>query len=171
MKRSAFRIYCPARTAARGTISGRRPPVRVPWPYGITVQLVPESKFDSASHVLARSLFVQPKHAQTSLRPYGRDSGAHYKGRADGQPKLFFHPRAHIQIQTDVQTEPRTQKPSERNIKFYPAGILFHVKQPLPNQVRRTVLLTTNYYLPAAPNFSSLSRILKNTLSSSRRAR
>ena len=46
-------------TAARGTISGRRPPVRVPWPYGITVQLVPESKFGSASHVLARSLFVQ----------------------------------------------------------------------------------------------------------------
>ena len=35
------------------------------WPYGITVQLVPESKFESASHVLARSLFMQPKHAQT----------------------------------------------------------------------------------------------------------
>ena len=46
-------------TAARGTISGRRPPVRVPWPYSITVQLVPESKSDCASHVLARSLFVQ----------------------------------------------------------------------------------------------------------------
>ena len=26
---------------------------------------------------LARSVFVQLKHAQTSLRPYGRDSGAH----------------------------------------------------------------------------------------------
>ena len=52
-------------TAARGTISGRRPPVRDPWPYGITVQLVPESKFDFTSHVLARSLLVQLKHAQT----------------------------------------------------------------------------------------------------------
>ena len=30
------------------------------WPYGITVPLVLESKFDLASHVLARSLFVQP---------------------------------------------------------------------------------------------------------------
>ena len=29
------------------------------WPYGITVPLVLESKFDLASHVLARSLFVQ----------------------------------------------------------------------------------------------------------------
>ena len=29
------------------------------WPYGITVQLVPESKFDLVSHVLARSMFVQ----------------------------------------------------------------------------------------------------------------
>ena len=34
------------------------------WPYGITVQLVLESKFDFASHVLARSVFVQLKHAQ-----------------------------------------------------------------------------------------------------------
>ena len=34
------------------------------WPYGITLQLVSESKFDLASHVLARSLFVQLKHAQ-----------------------------------------------------------------------------------------------------------
>ncbi len=29
------------------------------WPYGITVQLVPESKIDCVFHVLARSLFVQ----------------------------------------------------------------------------------------------------------------
>ena len=70
MKRSAFRIYCPyAGQAPGGTISGRRPLPRVPWPNGITVQLVPESKIDCASQILARSLFVQLKHAQTSLRP------------------------------------------------------------------------------------------------------
>ena len=38
------------------------------WPYGITLPLALESKIDCASHVLARSLFVQLKHAQTSLR-------------------------------------------------------------------------------------------------------
>ena len=117
-------------------------PMNKPIPAGF-FRFNPDEPENEAS--LARSVFVQLKHAQTSLRPYGRDSGAHYKGRADGQPKLFFHPRAHAQIQTGVQSEPRIQKPSERNIKFYPDGILFHVKQPLPNQVRRTVLLTTSH--------------------------
>ena len=34
------------------------------WPYSIRQQLVPSALFDCASHVLARSLLVQPKHAQ-----------------------------------------------------------------------------------------------------------
>ena len=39
------------------------------WPESITCPLTSDSKIDCVSHVLARSLFVQPKHAQTSLRP------------------------------------------------------------------------------------------------------
>ena len=98
-------------TAARGTISGRRPPVRVPWPYGINLQLVPESKIDCASHVLARSLFVQLKHAQNKFcglrRRFSRALGT---GRANGMLKLFLCPRAHTQIQNCVRTERRDRK-------------------------------------------------------------
>ena len=60
--------------------------------------------------------------------------------RAVGNPKLFLCPRAHFQIQIRVQTEPCNQKPSERNIMFYPDGFLFHVEQgktvsPIPNSL------------------------------------
>ncbi len=64
MKRSAFRILCPCAGRRRARLrrcgghiswptsvaSQTLPPVRVPWPYSITVQLVPESKFDLVSH-------------------------------------------------------------------------------------------------------------------------
>ena len=45
---------------------------------------------------------MQSKHAQTSLRPYGRDSGAHWTGRADGQAKPFPHLRAHKRIHPEA---------------------------------------------------------------------
>ncbi len=52
---------CPyAGQAPGGTISGRRPLPRVPWPESITCPLTSDSKIDCASHVLARSLPVQP---------------------------------------------------------------------------------------------------------------
>ena len=146
MKRSAFRIECPcAGRAARGTISWPTsvasqtlPPVRVPWPYGITLPLVSESKFDFTSHVLARSLLVQLKHAQTSLRPHGGDSGAHWaQGRAPLNQNLFPHSRAHAQIQTDMQTELYDQKPSGLNIKFFSDGIF------VSRETGRTAPLTT----------------------------
>ena len=113
MKRYAFRILCPyAGRAPGGTISGRRPPVRVPWPYGITLQLVPESKFDLASHGsrAISACTVEPMHGTSSVG-FAGISGAHWaQGRADGMLKLFFCLRARFEIQTDVQTEPRDQK-------------------------------------------------------------
>ena len=45
---------------------------------------------------------MQSKHAQTSLRPYGRDSGAHWTSRADGQAKPFPHLRAHKRIHPEA---------------------------------------------------------------------
>ena len=110
MKGYAFRILCPARTAARGTISGRRPPVRVPWPYGINLQLVPESKFDLASHG-PRAVFVRAAETcADKSAASGGVSGAHWaQGRARLNRKLFLCLRAHFQIQTDVQLEPRDQ--------------------------------------------------------------
>ena len=81
------------------------------WPYGITVQLVPESKFDLASHgpraVSARAAETCADKSAAS----GGDSVAHRaQERAGLNRKLFPHPRAHFQIQTDVQTEPSDQK-------------------------------------------------------------
>ena len=116
MKRSAFRILCPARTAARGTISGRRPPVRVPWPYGITVQLVPESKIDCISHgpraVCVRASGMVRRQVCGLRQRFRRALGTE---RADGKSENKPYLRAHIQIQTDVQTEPRDRKPFGRN--------------------------------------------------------
>ena len=34
------------------SVASQTLPLRGPWPYGITVQLVPEAKIDSSSHVL-----------------------------------------------------------------------------------------------------------------------
>ena len=48
--------------------------------------------------------------AEQVLRPRGSVSGAHYTGRADGMLILSLRPRAHPQIQTYVQAEPRDQK-------------------------------------------------------------
>ena len=68
MKGFAFRIYVPARDGGTGDhlmadecCFANSAPCTGPicgansWPYGITVQLVPESKIDCASHVLVRA--------------------------------------------------------------------------------------------------------------------
>ena len=145
MKGFAFRIYVPARDGGEHDCVGagdtsqadeccfaNSAPCAGPicgansWPESITCPLTSESKFDLASHVLARSLPVQPKHAQTmsdaptqSCWPYGGDSGAHWaQGRADGKLELFLYPRAHAQIQTDMQPEPCARKPLGRSVEF-----------------------------------------------------
>ena len=90
MKRYAFRILCPyaastqsrrqapsTTASVRGThlmadeccFANSAPPEGPicganSWPYGINLHLALVSKFEWKSHVLARSLFVQPKHAQ-----------------------------------------------------------------------------------------------------------
>ena len=100
-------------TAARGTISGRRPPVRVPWPYGITVQLAPESKFDLASHVLARSLFVQPNPCTEQCSTHRRSRAGlrrHFRralgvGRVSVCQKPFVPPRADIEAIISVNSK------------------------------------------------------------------
>ena len=79
-------------TAARGTISGRRPPVRVPWPESITCPLTSESKFDLASHVLARSVFVQLEwcadKSAALRRRFRRALGTGTRGREVGAVSL-----------------------------------------------------------------------------------
>ncbi len=111
MKRSAFQILCPCAGRAAGGTSQAEVPPAGPWPYGINLQLVSESKFESASHG-PRAVFVRAAETcADKSAAFGRDSGAHWaQGRADGILKLFFCPRAHAQIQTDVQTEPSDQK-------------------------------------------------------------
>ena len=66
-----FRILCPcAGRASGGTPSQAEgaPPEGPPWPDGITLQLASESEFDRISHVLARTMLRQPKHARNKFR-------------------------------------------------------------------------------------------------------
>ena len=74
----------------------------------------------------------------TSSVGFAGISGAHWaQGRADGILKLFLCLRAHIQIQTDMQTEPYDQKPSGWNMEFFSDGIF------VSRETGRTAPLTT----------------------------
>ena len=85
-------------------------------------------------------------------------------GRARLNKKLFPYPRAHSQIQTDVQTEPCERKPFERNrMKSKPPPGQYSLTEESVfwfargrKSGMRTVLLATSHYPLATPNSSLL---------------
>ena len=125
MKGYAFQNLCPARTAASTTASVRGTHLmadeccfansapcagplagehNLPSHIGIEIRFCiprPRAIFDRAVCAMLGA----------SSSASGGDSGAHWaQGRANGKLNLFFLPRAHTQIQTDVQTERRDRK-------------------------------------------------------------
>ena len=99
------------------------------WPYGINLQLVPESKIDCISHgpraVCVRAAGMVRRQVCGLRQRFRRALGTE---RADGKSENKPYLRAHIQIQTDVQTEPRDRKPFGRNLELGCAVQMFHVK-------------------------------------------
>ena len=88
--------------------------LRGPWPDGINHSLSVQSKLIVQLMSIARTVFVQPKHAKKSLRdvfrPRGSDQNAHIHGRAFVQLKNRLRLRAHTKIQTHMPPEPYDRK-------------------------------------------------------------
>ena len=100
----------------RGTGAGRdhlRPKAPPEGPLAVWHKLTARTGFEIRSCTpRPRAVFVRAAETcADKSAASGSISGAHWaQGRAFGKLKQFLLPRAHVQIQTDVQTEPRDRK-------------------------------------------------------------
>jgi len=144
MKRSAFRINVPARDGGTGDHLRPKAPCAGPlavW-HKLTArtgienrQFIPRPRADSARAAgMVRRQCLPHRRSRASLRQHFRRALG--TGRADGMLILFPCLRAHIQIQTDVQTEPCAQKPVRVKHGVVAKGA--HVSRETKRRQRRT---------------------------------
>ncbi len=107
-ERRTFQDGCPARTAGKGS----QLPLPIPPLMGEDGTAVPSGfVYETSSprdpltipglkrgpRCVSRNM--QKRSRWDLFRPHGGDQNAHIHGRAFGQPKIFGHHRAHVQIQ------------------------------------------------------------------------
>ena len=148
MKRYAFRINVPTRDGRRARLrrcgghiswptsvaSQTLPPVRVPWPYGITVQLVPSVEIDSLSHVLARSLLVQFNPCTEQVPWASPAFQARITRDARSGRRNCFSVLAHmLRFRPTCGQNGAIENLSGRDMASGQTALLFHVKQSAEN--------------------------------------